>query len=96
MFSSGSNKVDRCYFRRYLKPCLQQIGWPRKGKYDFLNAIIFKKVQFYSGFRLFVANSVDFKVQCNELCPSFKPIYILPIIGDSVKVDFMCVSCEYG
>lgn len=83
MFSLASNKVDHHYFRHYLKPCLQQIG--RKSACCYI-----QKVHFYRGFRLFIASSVDFKVQCNELCPSLKHICILFIIGDIIiNVNFM-------
>lgn len=58
MFFSHANNVDHHFFRHYLKFCLQQIG-----KKKSMPAVTFKKVPFYSGFRLFIAGIVDFKVQ---------------------------------
>lgn len=80
IISSGDNKVDHLYFRHYLKPCLQQIGK------KIIPAVKFKKIHFYRGFRLFITHSVDFKVQCNELCPLLKHICILSIVWNESQI----------
>lgn len=59
-------------------------------------AVAFRKVYPSSGFRSFIAHSVNFEIKSSELCPSLKRICILSVVRNVIKGNFIYLSGEYG